>query len=288
MNCKSMIRNCAAVGAVWALCALSLTAVRVDPAKAQPRRVVSINLCTDQLLMALADPVQIAGLSRFAGHPEMSYLAAQARAFPILRPGAESVVKLAPDMVLGGTFSGTATRAWLTALGYRVETFTPPRSIAEATAEIERAARLLGQVGRGETLIARINRAADTRAGGVALTALALQRRGYASGRDTVLSDVMRIAGLSNAAAAFGLTAGGRVPMEVVLKSRPSVLVLEDIGARPRDQATALLEHAALIRLYPAERRIAVPVAEATCGGPALPALIERFQRATALLRGGY
>ena len=31
-----------------------------------PKRIVSFNLCADQLLLALADPAQIAGLSPYA------------------------------------------------------------------------------------------------------------------------------------------------------------------------------------------------------------------------------
>jgi iron complex transport system substrate-binding protein len=44
------------------------------PALAQerPQRIVSLNMCTDQLALALADPDQIVGLSRFAGDERLS------------------------------------------------------------------------------------------------------------------------------------------------------------------------------------------------------------------------
>ena len=39
---------------------------------AAPRRVVSFNICADQLVVALADPAQIAGLSPYATDPTLS------------------------------------------------------------------------------------------------------------------------------------------------------------------------------------------------------------------------
>ena len=43
-----------------------------DPA---PRRVVSINLCTDQLAMMLAAPGQLVSVSQLAGDPHSSAMA---------------------------------------------------------------------------------------------------------------------------------------------------------------------------------------------------------------------
>jgi iron complex transport system substrate-binding protein len=67
-----------------------------------PKRIVSFNLCADQLLLALADPAQIAGLSPYAVNPLLSVMTERAAAFPRLDWDAESVVNLAPDLVLGG------------------------------------------------------------------------------------------------------------------------------------------------------------------------------------------
>jgi iron complex transport system substrate-binding protein len=42
---------------------------------AAPQKIVSLNLCTDQLLMLLADPNQIASLSKIVDDPNVSILA---------------------------------------------------------------------------------------------------------------------------------------------------------------------------------------------------------------------
>lgn len=249
-------------------------------------RVVSINLCTDQLVLALADPAQIAGLGRFSRHAEMSYLAAKAAAYPSLRGSAEEVLRLQPDLVLAGAYSGRATREFLSARGLAVETFAPPRSIAEAKAEIDRMGGLLVQPVRAAALVAEIDAAlaeASTAAlGHTTLSALAIQRRGFASGRDTLLSAAIEASGFTNAADALDITSIGRAPLEAIVKLQPDVLILEDLAVS-RDQSTALLHHPVLARARGATRIIKLPVAEVTCGGPSLARLIRRI----AAERGG-
>src|SRR2546429_9889611 len=81
-----------------------LTLVMLNAANAaeRPRRVVSFNQCGDQLVLALADPEQIAGLSPYAADPSLSAVADMARAFPRLDWQAESTIALRPDLVLIG------------------------------------------------------------------------------------------------------------------------------------------------------------------------------------------
>ncbi len=272
----------------WACipCAVAAALLAVPPAvgalSRSPIRVVSINLCTDQLLLALADPGQIAGLGRFSRHAEMSFLAAAAAPYPSLRGSAEEVLKSKPDLVLAGAYSGRATRAVLVAHGVRVETFAPPETIAAARSEIERMAALLGRPRQGAALISEIDRAVTeataARAGRPAVSALAIQRRGFVSGRRTLLSAAMEVAGLANASAALGISSIDRAPLETILKSKPDVLVLEDLPVS-RDQSTALLHHPVLVRAGIGSRVLRLPVAEVTCGGPSLPHLIRRLSR---------
>ncbi len=63
-----------------ALCATA----DADPA----RRVISLNLCTDQLLIALASPEQILGVSPYGGRT------ARASGLPILSGTAEEAIIL--------------------------------------------------------------------------------------------------------------------------------------------------------------------------------------------------
>ena len=94
--------------------ALSLAAA---PAFADaPARVVSINLCTDQLALMLAAPGQLVSVTAFAQDPRQSATAAEAAALPANHARAEEVYLLAPDLVLASDFTAPATLAMLLSL----------------------------------------------------------------------------------------------------------------------------------------------------------------------------
>ena len=95
----------------------------------------------------------------------------------------------------------------------------------------------------------------------------------------------MATSGLDNAAARLGIASVDRAPLEAILAARPDVLIIEDVRERAPDQGTALLRHPALTAAVPSARRIALPVAEVTCGGPALPAALRRLAAEVARLR---
>ena len=86
------------------------THARAEP----PQRVVSFNNCADQLVLALADPQQIAGLSPYAADPNLSVMAIEARAFRQLDWQAEAAIPLKPDLVLTGSWDRSMTRRMLT------------------------------------------------------------------------------------------------------------------------------------------------------------------------------
>jgi iron complex transport system substrate-binding protein len=266
-----------------------LAVAPVSPAAAGPHpRVVSINMCTDQLVLALADPDQILGLSAYARDPLLSFAAAEAANYPSLSGGAEEVLVLQPDLVLAGRYTRTVTRGFLKAKGIALAEFDVARSIAEATAQIRRAGELLGQEARAEAAIAAIDaavaRAKVTRAKLTPaeaaprrrLSVLPLQRRGWVAGGRTLTTDLLETLGLANAGAAFAAT-GGFVPLERIVVQRPDALLLTREAVEAEDQGSALLAHPALADLYPPERRIYLPERLTVCGGPMLAEAIDRL-----------
>ena len=75
-------------------------------------RVVSLNLCTDQMLVLLA-PEKVAALSPLARDPALSFVAPQAEHLPVVRASAEAVLRLHPDLVLAAPYGAQTTLALL-------------------------------------------------------------------------------------------------------------------------------------------------------------------------------
>jgi iron complex transport system substrate-binding protein len=254
----------------------------------RPRRIVSFNLCADQLVVALADPGQIAGLSPYAADASLSVVAEQARAYRRLDWEAESTVALAPDLVLVGPNDRTATRRMLGALGLRVVEVALVTDLAAARAQIREFAALVGHPERGERLLAALDaaRARVASAPRFALdTALVIERGGYAAGPASLAAALLAEAGLKPPAGApAGL--GGFVPLEQVLVMRPDLIVLKDAPERAADQGALFLTHPALHRLYPPGRRTVLPSLYTLCGGPALVAALNYLADALPALAG--
>ena len=138
------MRNAVITGFTAALLAVLAQGALASEA---PQRIVSINMCTDELLLALADPGQIVALSPYAADPAMSFLADKAVHYRHDAAEAETVVALHPDLVLAGSFNDPATLAMLTRLGYRLALLDAPRSIDESIAQIRKVAALIGHAG---------------------------------------------------------------------------------------------------------------------------------------------
>src|SRR3954452_17035443 len=127
-----------------------------------PRRVVSFNQCGDQLVLALADPQQIAGLSPYAADPTLSAVAEKAKAFPRLDWQAESTIALGPDLVLIGQNDRPVTKHILRAQGLRLYEIALIADLEAALRQVLEVAALLGHPERGAKLVAEIE-AARTR-----------------------------------------------------------------------------------------------------------------------------
>ena len=88
--------------AMWLRCLLAMAGLLAGPpAWAQaPQRVVTVNLCLDQLALRLAAPGQLVGVSYLSHDPRISVLADRARAIPAVRAKVESILELRPDLVI--------------------------------------------------------------------------------------------------------------------------------------------------------------------------------------------
>ncbi|RJF70015.1 ABC transporter substrate-binding protein [Rhodopseudomonas palustris] len=268
--------------------AISCVALIAAPsaAAAAVKRIASINMCTDQLLLVLADPDQIVGLGPYARDRHLSWLAEQARHYPRLSGEAEDLLMLAPNIILAGRYGKRATREILRAKKLKVEEFDTPRSVDDVKAQIARVGGLVGHPDRADAVIAELDRAM-TRARRAAsrhpARVLALSRRGWVTGGDSLLSSLLQTAGLSNAATDLGYAYGGFASLETIVAARPDLLLLAEDQPAAEDQGKALLLHPSIQRAYPPNRRIVIPEPLTICGGAmfavALDRLVEAIER---------
>ena len=258
--------------------AVALLCLFAAAAQAAPARVVSVNLCTDQLAMLLAAPGQLVSVSTWAARPEASNMADQASALHLNGASAEEVFALAPDLVLASDFTRADTVALLRRLGLRVEVFPFARRLEDIPEQLSRMGALLGREAAAAVTVASFEAAlagARARAAGLpARQAAYYYPNTYTSGADTLADAVLRAAGLQNAAAAMGLSGAARLPLESLVRAAPMVIETRHISAGRRGRAYESLAHPALAALR-ARGGATVEERRQVCGAPFVVAAID-------------
>jgi iron complex transport system substrate-binding protein len=235
-------------------------------APAVPQRIVSINLCADQLVLALADRNQIAGLTKNATDREMSGEAAAARGIPLLSNSAEQILAIEPDLIVGMPASRSAALAALPQHDYPLLDLETANSLDEIYASIRQTAAAVGHPARGDALIARMQRElAGLPKPGNGRVAAYYQRRGYMTGTGTLIDELMTRVGLLNLAGKLGKPPLSQLSLEEMVAAKPDFLIVESATDKVIDQGSEMLHHPALKDIP----RISVPQAWTVCGSPA-------------------
>ncbi|MFC6760354.1 ABC transporter substrate-binding protein [Sulfitobacter porphyrae] len=176
-----------------------------------PSRVVSMNLCTDQLAMLVAGDGQLHSVSYLASDPRGSAMAEQAAAYVTNHGLAEEIYLMQPDLVIAGSFSTRATVDMLTRLGIPVVRFDPAYALEDVRARLLQMGEVLGRQDRAADLVAAFDaRLAAYQAEVTTRPRAALYyANGYTSGDKTLAGQILVTAGLANIAAEEGFSAGG-------------------------------------------------------------------------------
>lgn len=251
-----------------------------------PGRVVSLNLCTDQLAMMLSAPGQLAAVSAIARDPRMSAMVEQARAHPVVHGGAEEVYLMRPDLVLAGTHTTRHTISMLQRLGVRVEEFAPATTFDDVRDNIRRLGGLLGREKAAERMLKAFDaRLARLRAEtGRRPRAALYYANSYSAGARTLAGRILAVAGFANVAGEAGLNTGGTLPLEQLIMLAPELVVT---GTRypGASRAEAVLDHPALRAFR--DGRATTPLADAdwVCGTPHLLEAVAELRAAREALQ---
>ncbi|PRY92023.1 iron complex transport system substrate-binding protein [Hasllibacter halocynthiae] len=266
------------IGALLALLALPAWG------EGAPRRVVSMNACTDQLAMLVAGEDQLISVSHLAADPRVSAMAGEARHLALNHGRAEEIFLMDPDLVLAGSFSGRAAADMLAGLGIPVETFEPATDLGDVAAGLRRVGALLGREERAEALAAgfeaRLEALRDET--GRRPRAALYYANGYTLGDRTLAGQILLAAGFRNVAAEAGFPAGGVMPLEVLVMAAPEVVVT---GQRypGASRSEEILDHPA-VRALREGRRGGIADQDWVCGTPFVLRAIEDLARTR---RGG-
>lgn len=162
------------------------------------RRVVSLDQCADQYVLALLPRDQIAGVSHRADDAD-SHFAAKSRGLRFVRPSADSLLRAGVTDVVRSWGGDARLMATLRRHGVRVHELDYVTDLDRARAELVRLAALLDAKGRAQPLLRDFDRTRALYRGALTgQTALYYTPSGFTSGDGSFVDALIREAGLTN------------------------------------------------------------------------------------------
>ena len=252
------------MNAAKALCAILAACALAPPAAAGPR-VMSLDSCADQYVLALAPRETIVGLSHRAVSRD-SYMRREAAGLPLRRATFESLVSARPDVVVrlwGG--DARLSRA-LAGKGVTAVTLDDAADFEALRVNVRKVAAALDRRPEGEALIARMDAQLARAAGaGKGRRALYLTPGGYTAGSNTLIDATLKAAGYGNAVSAPYFAP---VSLEQLVMKPPAALVLGLFDmARAGADRWGPGRHAALRRLIQTRTVASLPTEVVGCPG---------------------
>jgi iron complex transport system substrate-binding protein len=244
-----------------------------------PARVMSINVCADQLVLALLPPQRIASVSWVARDDADSYLAHAAARVPANHGTAEEVLRQQPDLVIAGTYTTTATRMLLKSVHYRLLEIGPAESFEDIRVVTRQVGAAVGASAAAEALLAKMD-------GQLAWLAAHPPSRpfrvavwnagGSSPGQGTLYDAMLTAAGAVNVVTAEGYRS---FDIEELMRSAPDLLVMGASGFTKPGRRDDVVRHP-LVLAYWGDRRVTIPESLYTCGTPFSAEAALRLRRA--------
>jgi iron complex transport system substrate-binding protein len=259
------------------LFSLCLCVSVVNPSWAKPQRIVSLNLCTDQLVLLLVEPERIASVTWLAHDPAVSVLHERAGRVPANYARAEEVVRAAPDLIVAGRYTSGPTLAALRRLGVKMTLFELPSSLDDIRGQIRQMGELVEEPARAEAEIAELDRRiaqAQADAPPQRPEAALLGTGGSTAGPGSLEHEVLTAAGYANLAVRLGINGYASLKLERLVLAAPDRLVFQPSYGDLPSLASERAHHPALRHI---RQRLNVPSRLWMCPGPGIAQAAERL-----------
>jgi iron complex transport system substrate-binding protein len=269
------------IAALLALAVLAPATSAAADAQQRPQRIVSMNLCTDELLMRIVDPSRIASITYLSRQPLNAPLGLDDTIAKIrVNHGlAEEVLMSKPDLIVTGSFSTMAATSLLRGLGQNIVTFDPEADFDDMRANIRKMGEAVGEPQRAEQVIADFDaRLAELQAQlppGDKPVFADIGVNNFMSGRDTLFAHVVNAGGWRTLGETLGYSGYTNIPLEQLLRMRPDLVSTATPWSNPPSMSTQNLRHPALRELVADTPHITIPERYTTCGAPSVLGAVE-------------
>jgi iron complex transport system substrate-binding protein len=244
---------------------------------ASPQRIMSLKICTDELLLDLVPSSRIASVTFLSREKAGLKFWPQAAKLPINYGSAEEILSTHPDLILTDPFMAPSLRPLLAKTGAKVIEVPPAESFAQIRSVTRMVAKAVGEEARGKQLIARMDADLRTLAAHrpkTLLTVAGWGTGGYVPGTGGLFDAMLTVAGARN----VERRSFGYYDVESLVAANPDALVYGDTYSGTTSLRADQDLHPALMKRY-AGRRITYTSLYG-CGIPESAAIARKLQDA--------
>lgn len=263
----------------WLFCTLCF-AMTVT---ATPIRVVSINLCTDQWLMAFDVNLLDYRVSPLSLDPRYSLITQEVNSQQTIKPELSAILQFDPEIVLMGVYSDPYLKKGLKKQGITLFTVPLTDSIEGMSNRFTQLGELFNQQKKGNHLkqeflvtIEKNKRSQQVK------TVLYLAPNGFTHGKHSHFDFVLAQLGWTNIASQQGIQGTGYLTIEQIVQTNPDIIII-DGDENGRSRAQQFLAHPALKSWRQHRKTVLIPSALLACQGPRIMQAVDYLKKAVKI-----
>lgn len=231
-------------------------------------KLVSMDYCSDQYILALADRDHIVGLSEDATSV-YSFFKKRAAGIPQLRGSSEEILALGPDMVLRHWRGSPQIDVLFERAGIQALTIPFTNS---PNAALQTLVDFGDKIGRGEQARAFVSerKAMQTILDTLPssnLKALYVTPSGYTAGTGTSVTNIITAAGLDTIAEDYALQGWQPLPLEAIAQTKPDLLITSYFELPSPASRWSLSQNPLVNQLLEELPVISLPASMLSCNG---------------------
>lgn len=216
--------------------------------KGPPQRIASLTLGTDENLLDLVDPKRIVAMTEISQQAYISNVAGRVPKHPVfVEKDSAKVVAAKPDLVLVATYIDRRLVEPLLAAGLPVYEFSEFRGIASNRKNLLTLGELVGEEEKAAEIARRMDetlKRAGRKKWPRKMRAVYFSE-GRIFGDGTTPSEVVRAAGLADAAAEFGIRGTAEATPELIANLKPDVILIGEDSEEAEEETRKLFRSAA-------------------------------------------
>src|SRR4051812_23222395 len=139
------------------IAAAALLVFAGQAAAAPPQRIMSLKVCTDELLLDLVPASRIASITFLSREKAALKIWPQGASIPVNHGTAEEILTTRPDLILTDPFMAPSLRPILAKSGARIVEVPPAETFEQIRTAVRQVAKAVEEEARGEALIARMD-----------------------------------------------------------------------------------------------------------------------------------